>query len=93
MGSEYTPTDAIGFIKLFGLPMKVNALRQNPIASRGIGRRIGRLDGSPRMACAANIFFPYRGGSRSHTARPSRQQPRILAAPKTMRPFWQAISS
>jgi len=23
MGAEYNPTDAIGFIRLFGLPMKV----------------------------------------------------------------------
>lgn len=32
MGDEYNPTDATGFIRLFGLPMKVAALvrRQNP---------------------------------------------------------------
>ena len=28
MGTEYDGKDAIGFIKLFGLPMKVNAMRQ-----------------------------------------------------------------
>jgi argininosuccinate synthase len=26
MGAEYDPTDATGFIRLFGLPMKVNAI-------------------------------------------------------------------
>jgi len=25
MGAEYNPTDAIGFIRLFGLPMRVAA--------------------------------------------------------------------
>ena len=28
MGEEYQPTDAIGFIKLFGLQMKVEAMRK-----------------------------------------------------------------
>lgn len=27
MGDEYQPTDAIGFIKLFGMPMKAAAVR------------------------------------------------------------------
>jgi hypothetical protein len=26
MGAEYDPTDATGFIKLFGLPMKVSGI-------------------------------------------------------------------
>lgn len=30
MGAEYEPTDAIGFIRLFGLPMKVNGMVNNP---------------------------------------------------------------
>lgn len=30
MGAEYEPTDAIGFIRLFGLPMKVNGIVNNP---------------------------------------------------------------
>ncbi|NLF30461.1 MAG: argininosuccinate synthase, partial [Planctomycetes bacterium] len=28
MGEEYQPTDATGFIRLFGLQMKVNGMRQ-----------------------------------------------------------------
>lgn len=30
MGAEYEPTDAIGFIRLYGLPMKVNGMVNNP---------------------------------------------------------------
>jgi argininosuccinate synthase len=30
MGAEYEPTDAIGFIRLYGLPMKVNGIVNNP---------------------------------------------------------------
>ena len=39
MGAEYDPTDAIGFIRLFGLPAKVNGM---------IRRQTGARNGRPR---------------------------------------------
>ncbi len=35
MGAEYEPTDAIGFIRLFGLPMKVNGIVQRQTGKGG----------------------------------------------------------
>ena len=39
MGAEYDSTDAIGFIRLFGLPAKVNGM---------IRRQTGARNGRPR---------------------------------------------
>jgi argininosuccinate synthase len=39
MGAEYNSTDATGFIRLFGLPMKVAAMRTKSVLAVGRKRK------------------------------------------------------